>query len=201
MYRKHLKRLFDLTTSLLLFFVLFPLYIILYILIYFKLGSPCIFKQKRPGYNNKVFTIYKFRTMLNTYDSNGRLLSDEKRLTSFGKLLRRMSLDELPELFNVIKGDMSMVGPRPLLIEYLPHYSKEQSRRHNVKPGITGLAQIRGRNALSWEDRFKLDIWYVDHISFCLDLKIILMTFAIVFKSKGITAKGHATMPRFNDKK
>lgn len=201
MYMKYFKRLFDLIFSSLILIMVSPLLILIYLLIYFNLGKPCIFKQERPGYKGRVFTLYKFVTMKNLYDSQNNLLPDADRLTVFGKFLRKTSLDELPELLNVLKGEMSLIGPRPLLKEYLPYYSPEQARRHDVIPGITGLAQIHGRNSLSWEDKFKWDIYYVDNLSFFLDLKIIFRTLATVVKSQGIHAKDHATMPRFNENK
>lgn len=196
-YRKLGKRIFDTTFSLILAILLLPLIIIISFLIYIKLGRPCIFKQERPGHNGKIFTLYKFRTMRNAIDSKGKPLPDAERLTSFGSFLRKLSLDELPELLNVIKGDMSLVGPRPLLKEYLPHYSKEQACRHNVKPGITGWAQVKGRNALTWDEKFKLDVWYVNNLSFLLDIKILFLTVYVTLKQQGISAEGHATMPAF----
>ncbi|UPF06609.1 sugar transferase [Pseudomonas mosselii] len=162
-----------------------------------KLGRPVIFKQQRPGLNGKPFNMYKFRSMSDARDETGRLLGDEYRLTSFGRLLRSTSLDELPGLWSVIKGDMSLVGPRPLLMEYLPLYSAEQRRRHEVRPGLTGWAQINGRNALSWEERFRLDVWYVNNRSFWLDLKILFLTVKKVVKKDGISAEGEATMSKF----
>jgi len=165
------------------------------------MGYPVIFKQKRPGLNGKTFNFYKFRTMTNEKDENGNLLADKDRLTSFGKFLRKTSLDELPSLWNVLKGDMSLVGPRPLLMEYLPLYSDKQMRRHEVKPGITGWAQINGRNAISWEEKFKLDIWYVDNQSFWFDIKIIFLTIWKVLKREGISHSGFATMEKFKGSK
>ena len=162
-----------------------------------KLGSPVLFRQQRPGRHGKIFTIYKFRTMTNTRDAKGTLLPDTERLTFFGRFLRSTSLDELPELFNVLKGDMSLVGPRPLLMQYLDRYTPEQARRHEVKPGITGWAQINGRNAITWEDKFKLDVWYVDHQSFRLDLKIIAITVWKILKREGISQTGQATAEEF----
>lgn len=200
-YARYLKRIFDLAVSLFLFILLLPLLILLFVLIFFIQGRPCLFTQERPGYQEKIFKLYKFATMKVQYDEKGNLLPDEDRLTALGKFLRKTSLDELPELVNVIKGEMSLIGPRPLLPEYLPHYSAEQHRRHQVKPGITGLAQIHGRNRLSWEEKFKWDIVYVDHVSFLLDLKIIFLTLFIVLDSKGISAEGHATMQKFSEKK
>lgn len=196
-YKKAGKRLFDLIISTTILVLFFPILIFLFMLIRIQLGKSCIFKQERPGLNGKIFTIYKFRTMKNMVDEKGELLADEERMTLFGSFLRRTSLDELPELINVIKGDMSLVGPRPLLIEYLPRYNSTQARRHDVKPGITGWAQINGRNALSWEQKFKFDVWYADNVSFLLDLKILFITMFAVFKQKGISAEQHVTMPKF----
>jgi len=196
-YNKFIKRLFDVViASLALFLLLIPL-IGLAVFVRLKLGSPVLFCQIRPGLKGKPFRMIKFRTMTDARDSNGQLLPDAERLTAFGHLLRATSLDELPELFNVIKGDMSLVGPRPLLIEYLPLYTAEQSRRHDVRPGVTGWAQVNGRNALSWEDRFKLDVWYIDHYSLWLDLKILLLTVRKVFAREGINASGETTMSKF----
>ncbi|MCS7301292.1 MAG: sugar transferase [Fimbriimonadales bacterium] len=174
-----------------------PLLLALALLVWRKLGRPILFRQLRPGLHGKPFVMYKFRTMTNARDAQGNLLPDSERLTPFGKWLRATSLDELPELFNVLKGDMSLVGPRPLLMEYLDRYTPEQARRHEVKPGITGWAQIHGRNALNWEEKFRLDVWYVDNWSLWLDLKILWRTLWIVLKREGISAEGHATMPEF----
>ncbi len=195
-----IKILFDEFVSILLLTVLFPLIVIVAVLIKMKIGSPFLFKQQRPGLNTKPFYLYKFRTMTDNRDTEGRLLPDELRLTSFGRLLRKLSLDELPQLFNVVKGDLSLVGPRPLLMEYLKLYSPEQARRHEVKPGITGWAQINGRNAISWEEKFELDVWYVDNRSFWLDCKILWLTIVKVFRREGITQDGHATMEKFKGK-
>lgn len=181
-----MKRIFDLLVSITAIVCLSPVFIILYVLIRTKLGSPVLFTQVRPGRYGKLFSIIKFRTMLNTKDENGVLLPDEERMTGFGTWLRNSSLDELPELFNVLKGEMSIVGPRPLLIEYLPLYSKEQSRRHNVRPGITGWAQVNGRNAITWDKKFSLDTWYVDNHGLVLDLKIIFLTIKKVLDKSGI---------------
>ncbi len=178
-------------------FLLSPILLILAIAIYTRMGSPIVFAQPRPGKNGRIFTFYKFRTMTDECDRYGNLLPDQQRLTTLGQLLRETSLDELPQLWNVLKGDMSFVGPRPLLVAYLDRYSPEQARRHDVKPGITGWAQINGRNALSWEEKFKLDIWYVDHRNLWLDLKIILLTLEKVLKQEGISQQGHATMEEF----
>ena len=177
--------------------LLAPLLTLLVILVRWKLGSSVFFCRPRPGFKGRPFTILKFRTMTDARDAAGNLLPDAERLTAFGRWFRWTSLDELPELFNVLKGDMSLVGPRPLLMQYLPRYTLEQARRHEVKPGITGWAQVNGRNAISWEEKFKLDVWYVDHCSLCLDLKILVMTMIQVFQRKGISAEGHATMPAF----
>jgi undecaprenyl phosphate N,N'-diacetylbacillosamine 1-phosphate transferase len=171
--------------------------IVVSILIFINLGSPILFTQKRPGYREEIFSIFKFRTMLNLKDLNGQLLPDDKRLKGVGKLVRSLSLDELPQLFNVLKGDMSFVGPRPLLIEYLDLYNKDQKRRHDVKPGITGWAQINGRNAISWEEKFKLDVWYVENQSFLLDIKIIWFTFLNVIRRKDINSDINVTMGKF----
>jgi len=175
--------------------------LIIALLVRIKLGSPVIFKQKRPGLNEKIFTLYKFRTMTDERDENGELLPDSVRLTKFGKFLRSTSLDELPELFNILKGDMSIVGPRPLLVEYLPLYNEHQKRRHEVRPGLSGLAQINGRNAITWEKKFDYDVEYVDNVSFIGDWKIILLTFIKVFKREGINSSESVTMERFKGTK
>jgi len=192
-----MKRLFDLCSAIFILVLALPIMMITAIMVRLKLGSPVIFKQQRPGLHGKPFYVYKFRTMTDERDVHGNLLPDEARLTSFGRLMRKFSLDELPQLFNVIKGDLSLVGPRPLLMEYLPLYTPEQARRHEVKPGITGWAQVNGRNAISWEEKFALDVWYVDNQSFWLDLKIIWLTFLKVIKAEGISQQGHATMEKF----
>ncbi|UZJ79546.1 sugar transferase [Fictibacillus sp. KU28468] len=192
-----MKRLFDIAVSFVALLVLLPFIGIFYVWIRKKLGSPVFFKQERPGLHGKPFNLYKFRTMSDDRDEDGELLPDAVRLTSFGKRLRALSIDEIPQLFNVLKGDISLVGPRPLLMEYLPLYTAEQARRQNVKPGITGWAQVNGRNAISWEEKFILDVWYVDHRSFWLDLKIIFLTFAKVVKSEGISQQGQATVQKF----
>jgi len=197
MYRISGKRLFDLVLVTPTLIVLSPVLAILALLVRTKLGSPVLFCQERPGLHGKPFTLYKFRTMTDARDEDGNLLPDEKRLTPFGRLLRKYSLDELPEFFNVFKGDMSLVGPRPLLMQYLDRYTPEQARRHEVKPGITGWAQVNGRNALSWEEKFKLDVWYVDNFSFWLDLKILAVSLWKVIKGEGINQPGHATMEEF----
>jgi len=196
-----IKRVADIVAAFLILLMLAPLLLILAVLIRIKLGSPVLFCQQRPGRHGKPFVMYKFRTMVNATDSQGLLLSDEERLIPFGRMLRRTSIDELPELINVLKGEMSLVGPRPLLMEYLPLYSPEQARRHEVRPGITGWAQVNGRNAISWEEKFKLDVWYVDNQSFWLDIKILWMTVVKVFKREGISQQGHATMPFFKGTK
>lgn len=192
-----MKRLFDFLVALCTVLILLPVIIVVAILIRFRLGSPILFTQERPGLNGEIFKMMKFRTMLNGKDEQGNLLPDNERMTKFGSFLRSTSLDELPGLFNVLKGDMSLVGPRPLLVQYLPLYNKQQARRHNVRPGITGWAQVNGRNAISWEDKFKLDVWYVDNQSFLLDIKILLLTVKKVFVREGISADGHVTIEPF----
>ncbi|MFE5430436.1 sugar transferase [Peribacillus simplex] len=192
-----MKRAFELLISCLALIPSSLLMLLIVILIRLKLGSPVIFKQERPGLNGKPFFLYKFRTMTDEKDENGDLVPDEKRLTDFGKLLRKLSLDELPQLFNVMKGDVSFVGPRPLLMEYLPLYTSEQARRHDVRPGMTGWAQVNGRNAISWEKKFELDVWYVENQSFLLDMKIIYLTLIKVCKQEAITQEGHVTTRKF----
>lgn len=192
-----LKRIFDLAVSMFLLIVLSPLLLALSILVRIKLGRPALFRQVRPGLHGKPFTMVKFRTMLDAMDAAGNLLPDEARLTRFGRLLRATSLDELPELWNVLKGDMSLVGPRPLLMEYLPLYSPEQFRRHEVRPGVTGWAQINGRNAVSWQERFAMDVWYVDNRNLWLDLRILLLTVRKVVVREGINEEGQVTMSKF----
>ncbi|MFQ7472796.1 MAG: sugar transferase [Anaerovoracaceae bacterium] len=196
-YDKYIKRSIDFILSLLAVIILSPVLLIVAVLVRVKLGSPVIFKQERPGLNEKIFTMYKFRTMTDEKDENGELLSDEIRLTKFGKILRSTSLDELPELFNIVKGDMAIVGPRPLLVKYLPLYNEKQHKRHLVKPGITGYAQVNGRNSISWEEKFDLDVEYINKISFFLDIKIIIDTFATVFSRTGINSENDATMEDF----
>jgi len=191
------KRLLDLCIAIPAYFTLSPLLFLLSLIILFGDGKPVFFRQARPGKTGKPFQIYKFRTMSDGRDSNGRLVPDEKRLTPLGKFLRSTSLDELPELVNVLKGEMSIVGPRPLLMHYLDRYTPEQMRRHEVKPGITGWAQVNGRNAITWEDKFRLDVWYVDHQSFWLDLKIIAITVWKILKREGISQPGQATAEEF----
>lgn len=192
-----IKRLFDFVVSFLLLIVLFPLMCLIGIKIRNNLGHPYIFKQKRPGLDGKIFEVLKFRSMKDAFDAEGNSLPDADRLTPFGRKLRSSSLDELPSLWNVLKGDMSLVGPRPLLVEYLTLYNEEQAKRHDVRPGITGWAQINGRNAISWDDKFKLDIWYVENQSFWLDVKILFLTLKKVFIKEGISAEGHATIEPF----
>ncbi len=192
-----IKRLFDIFFSITALIALSPVIVIVACIIRKKLGSPIIFKQIRPGKDEKLFEMIKFRSMCDAYDENGCILPDSERITPFGIWLRSTSLDELPEFWNVIKGEMSLVGPRPLLIEYLSLYTDEQSRRHQVRPGITGWAQVNGRNAISWEEKFKLDIWYVDHQTLWLDLKILLLTFKKVFIREGVNAVGHTTIKPF----
>ncbi len=196
-YEKFIKRPQDILLSLLAMIVLSPVLLITAILVRTKLGSPVIFKQKRPGLDEKVFTLYKFRTMTDAKDPDGNLLPDEVRLTKFGKLLRSTSLDELPELWNIFRGDIAVVGPRPLLVEYLSRYNEQQRRRHEVRPGLSGLAQVNGRNAISWEDKFKYDIQYVDHVTFLGDWKIIFQTILNVIKRDGINSETAATMEIF----
>ena len=192
-----LKRGFDLTIALALLIVLSPLLALVALAVRWKLGRPVLFVQTRPGLNGAPFEFYKFRSMIDARDAAGELLPDAARLTPFGELMRKLSLDELPQLVNVVKGDMSLVGPRPLLMEYLPLYSERQARRHEVRPGITGWAQVNGRNALDWEEKFELDLWYVEHRSFRLDLKIIAMTAWRVLRPQGIAQPGQATMSKF----
>lgn len=192
-----MKRIFDVCVALLALGILSPVLVCVTILVRLKLGSPVIFMQQRPGLRGKPFLIYKLRTMTDERDASGILLPDEMRLTAIGKVLRRFSLDELPQLINVVKGELSLVGPRPLLMEYLPFYSSEQARRHEVKPGITGWAQVNGRNLISWEEKFKLDVWYVDHYSFWLDLKILGMTVLKVIRSEDVCQPGQVTMTLF----
>ena len=191
------KRLFDLLTSALALIVLSPVLALTALLVRIQLGGPILFRQQRPGYKGRPFHIFKFRTMIDRFAPDGSLLPDAERLTRFGRVLRSTSLDELPELFNILRGEMSVVGPRPLLMEYLPLYSAEQARRHDMPPGLTGWAQVHGRNALSWQDKFRLDVWYVDHWSFWLDLKIIFLTLVKVFQREGITQEGRATAEKF----
>lgn len=201
LYEKCIKRMLDIVLSLSALIILSPVMFVVWCLVRIKLGSPAIFKQERPGLNGKVFKLYKFRTMTDERDENGELLPDEVRLTKFGKALRSTSLDELPELWNIVKGDMSIVGPRPLLVKYLPLYSERQARRHEVRPGFTGLAQVKGRNSISWEEKFEWDVWYVDNITFGGDIKIILNTVKVVLKKDGISSGTSATMEEFRGSK
>jgi sugar transferase EpsL len=197
LYRRFGKRPFDLATSIIILTLSLPVLLLIGLLIRFKMGSPVLFVQQRPGLHGRPFKILKFRTMSDAKDEDGELLLDAQRLTGLGRFLRSTSLDELPEFVNVFKGDMSLVGPRPLLMEYLELYSPEQGRRHEVRPGITGWAQVNGRNVISWEEKFGLDVWYVDHLSFALDLKILFQTIWSVLKREGISHPGQATMERF----
>lgn len=196
-YEKYIKRPQDFLCALVATVVLSPIMGITALLVKIKLGSPVIFKQERPGLNGEVFTLYKFRTMTDAKDENGELLSDDVRLTKFGRMLRATSLDELPELINMLKGDMAVVGPRPLLVSYLPLYNKHQKRRHEVRPGFTGYAQVHGRNGITWEEKFDKDVYYVDHISFLGDWKIIFQTVKTVLKKEGISSENSATMEKF----
>lgn len=191
------KRLFDVAVAAVLLLMSVPVYALVYMVIRIRLGRPVVFRQMRPGYMGRPFYVYKFRTMMRASERHGRRLDDGERMGRLGRILRKTSLDELPQLWNVLKGDMSLVGPRPLLMEYLELYTPEQMRRHDVKPGITGLAQVSGRNDLDWDNRFVLDLWYVDHWSLLLDLKILFLTVQKVFKGEGVSAKGVATMTRF----
>jgi lipopolysaccharide/colanic/teichoic acid biosynthesis glycosyltransferase len=196
-YKKYLKRIFDFTIAFIVFFSLLPIFVFVIVgLCIVNQGKP-FFYQLRPGKNDQLFKIIKFKTMNDRRDNKGNLLPDEQRLTKIGQLVRKTSLDELPQLINVLKGDMSLIGPRPLLPEYLPLYDKIQMRRHDVKPGITGLAQVNGRNSISWQQKFEYDVWYVDNFSFLLDIKILLLTIKKVFFREGISSEGHVTMPTF----
>lgn len=194
MYSKYIKRLLDIILSFSAIIILLPIYVIVSILVLIFMGWPIIFKQPRPGKNEKIFNMYKFRTMTNKKDKDGNLLPDEERLPKFGKFLRVTSLDEIPELFNILKGDMSLIGPRPLLVKYLPYYTEEEHHRHDVRPGLTGWAQVNGRNLLNWDERFKKDLEYVNNISFKMDLKVIFKTISIVLKREGVTDKKTVTM-------
>lgn len=196
-----IKRLFDIIASFSGLLILSPVILIVALQIKRKLGSPVLFRQERPGLNGKPFTMVKFRTMRDAFDADGNPLPNSERMTPFGNFLRSTSLDELPELWNVLKGDMSLVGPRPLLMEYLPLYNREQARRHEVRPGITGWAQINGRNAISWEEKFNLDVWYVDNQSIWLDIKVLFLTIKKVFIRDGINANSDTTMPKFTGSK
>lgn len=190
MYKKYVKRILDILISLVGLIILSPVFLIVAILVKIKLGSPIFFKQERPGKDEKIFKLYKFRSMSDKKDENGKLLPDKERLTKFGKILRSTSLDELPELFNILKGDMSLIGPRPLAVCYLPYYNEKEKHRHDVRPGLTGLAQINGRNALNWEERFAYDIEYINNITFMNDMKIFFKTFIKVFKKEDIVIRG-----------
>lgn len=196
-YERYIKRPQDFLCALLALFFLSPVLLATAVLVRIKLGSPVIFKQKRPGKDEKIFTLYKFRTMTDKKDKDGNLLPDEVRLTSFGKKLRATSLDELPELFNILKGDMAVVGPRPLLVRYLSRYTKEQHHRHDIRPGLTGYAQAHGRNAISWEEKFKMDIWYTHHVTFKTDIEILFATIRTVFAKEGINSQSSVTMEEF----
>lgn len=196
-YRKYIKRLLDIICALLALILLSPLFIILTIIGAIAMKGNPFFTQERPGYKEKLFKLIKFRTMTNEKDKDGNLLPDEKRLNSYGKFLRSTSLDEFPEAINILKGDMSVIGPRPLLVEYLDRYNSEQHRRHEVKPGLSGWAQIHGRNTVSWEDKFKYDVWYVEHLSFLLDVKIVLKTIVKMIKREGISSETNVTMEEF----
>lgn len=196
-YRGHGKRILDVSLALLVLVILCPVFLCLYALLRVSVGSPVVFRQRRPGFHGKPFTLYKFRTMRDDRDPGGKLLPDEHRVTRIGIMLRKLSLDELPELFNVLKGDMSLVGPRPLLMQYLSRYTAEQARRHEVLPGITGWAQINGRNALKWKEKFSLDIWYVDNLSFALDMRILGMTLWKVLRREGIGFEDSVNAPEF----
>lgn len=197
MYQKYIKRGLDFILSLIASIILSPVILVVAVLVRVKLGSPVLFKQQRPGKNEKIFSMYKFRTMTDERDENGELLPDEVRLTKFGKILRSTSLDELPELFNIVKGDMSIVGPRPLLVRYLPLYNERQKHRHDVRPGFTGLAQVNGRNSISWEEKFEWDVKYVEHVTFLQDCRIILKTVGVVLKRDGISSATSVTMEEF----
>lgn len=197
MYKRFVKRCLDFLLSLAALIILSPVLLLVAILVRCKLGSPILFKQKRPGLNEKIFCMYKFRTMTDAKDADGNLLPDEVRLTKFGKLLRSTSLDELPELFNILKGDMAIVGPRPLLVQYLSRYNERQHHRHDVRPGFTGLAQVNGRNSISWQEKFEWDVRYVENVSFLMDLRIIAKTVKVVLKRDGISSETSATMEEF----
>ena len=196
-YEKYVKRMLDIVLSLAFILLFWWVYVIISLLVRVKLGSPVLFRQQRPGKDGKVFDMIKYRTMTDQRDEKGELLPDEMRLTKFGKILRATSLDELPEIFLILKGDLSIIGPRPLLVSYLPLYNEHQKRRHEVKPGLTGYAQVNGRNAISWEEKFDLDVWYVDHVSFVTDIKILFKTVQVVFKRSGISSGTSETMEAF----
>ena len=196
-YEKYVKRMLDIVLSLAFILLFWWVYVIISLLVRVKLGSPVLFRQQRPGKDGKIFDMIKYRTMTDQRDEKGELLPDEMRLTKFGKLLRATSLDELPEIFLILKGDLSIIGPSPLLVSYLPLYNEHQKRRHEVKPGLTGYAQVNGRNAISWEEKFDLDVWYVDHVSFVTDIKILFKTVQVVFKRSGISSGTSETMEAF----
>lgn len=197
MMKCFLKRAFDVISVLIGLILLWPLLLVVAVIVRIKLGSPVIFKQQRPGLGGNAFSMYKFRTMTDARNTDGSLMPDEERLPAFGKILRSTSLDELPELFCVLKGDMSLVGPRPLMMKYLPRYTPQQARRHEAKPGITGWAQVNGRNAISWEEKFQFDVWYVDNWNMWVDIKILFKTFTSIFQREGITQHGHVTAEEF----
>lgn len=197
MYKRCIKRCLDFLLSLCGIIVLSPVLLVVALLVRVKLGSPVLFRQERPGRHEKIFTLYKFRTMTDERDEDGNLLPDDRRLTGFGKMLRSTSLDELPELFNILKGDMSVIGPRPLLVRYLPRYNDFQRQRHNVRPGLTGLAQINGRNAITWEEKFAYDVEYVNHLTFAMDVRIFIGTIRAVLRREGISSETNATMEEF----
>ena len=201
MYKNFFKRFLDIVLSLFAIIILSPVYLIISIFVLIFMGWPIFFKQPRPGKNEKIFNMYKFRTMTNKKDKDGKLLPDEQRLNGFGKFLRATSLDELPELFNILTGKMSIIGPRPLLVKYLPYYTKEEHHRHDVRPGLTGWAQANGRNLVNWDERFKYDLEYVNNVSFKMDLKVLLKTIKIVLKSEGISQEGQATMTFLDDER
>ena len=200
-YERYIKRLLDIILSGTALIVLSPVLLVTAILVRVKLGSPVVFCQSRPGKDERIFKLYKFRSMTDARDENGQLLPDEVRLTKFGRLLRSTSLDELPELWNILRGDMSIVGPRPLLVKYLPLYNEEQKHRHDVRPGLTGWAQVHGRNTVTWEEKFRLDVWYVEHLSFWLDVKTVFLTVKKVFCREGISSATAATMEEFKGTK
>lgn len=201
MYKKFFKRFFDIILSLIAIIILSPVYLIISVLVLIFMGWPILFKQPRPGKNEKIFNMYKFRTMTNKKDKDGNLLPDDQRLPKFGKFLRKTSLDELPEMFCILTGTMSFIGPRPLLVEYLPYYTKEEHHRHDVRPGLTGLAQANGRNLVNWDDRFKLDLEYVNNVSLKMDLSVIIKTISIVLKREGITDGKTETMTFLNEER
>ena len=192
-----MKRVFDIVVSAVMLLLLWPILLLVAVAVRIVLGKPVFYRQQRPGLNGEIFELVKFRTMHDKREADGRLMSDAQRMSALGGFLRKTSLDELPELWNVLKGEMSLVGPRPLLVEYLPLYSPEQGRRHNIKPGLTGWAQVNGRNAISWDEKFRLDVWYVDNQSFWLDLRILLMTFVSIFRTGDVSQDGHVTMEKF----